>query len=433
MLQREATTFIHYFDSRFSAARGVSFQRPEVWEEARLAFRLALLTSDRIIIPATSWFEEPGCRQLLRQHAAFFDDGRIELVGTAEGVDEFCALQAEQYASGSARHLLYRGTAPLARSMPPFYSRRSHPRDDLLQAWGAALRDGRADAVARRLDLRDSRRRWRRQWAAVPDALEGRAFVAEFISPILSPRTSEVRADAALQSLITPAFFGGFRRAFGARTVVNLVWLGGGQHDQSGVSGLDYRRSRLRLKELGLLKPMLHLDQGALRRAEESGIFDVALFGSRRRRAANVPDLAPILIVHGRGPRRYELAEFLRSLGMESTRLEQQRDAGQVVIEKFEAIAPTVERAIVIVEPDDVGRLRTPNSADQLRARQNVVFELGWLMGHFGRKSGRIIVIEDVSKGEIDWLSDLSGLLRIRVESSIEGVGEQLRRELSLI
>jgi Predicted nucleotide-binding protein containing TIR-like domain len=431
MDSRSEATFIHYFDSRFTQSNEINFRRAEVWGEALLAFRIALLSSDRVVLPATSWFEEPACRRLLRQHDAFFADGRIEVVGTADTVAEFCALQAEQYKAGSSRYGIYRRADPLARQMPPFHRRDSHPRRDLERSWRAALADGRAEEVAARLDLRGPRRRWRRRWIDVPEALEGRAFVTEFIAPLLSPRAPERDVDVGVQTVITPAFFGGFRRALGARPIVNLVYLRRRLAEPDSSGGLDYRGTRQRLHELGLLTQLAALDQHELRRAEARGVFDVALFG-RRLRPGIVPTLDKILIVHGRGGRRFELVDFLTALGLTTTRLEQEPHAGQLLMEKFERLAPTVKRAIVLIEPDDVGHLRSADSQKQLRTRQNVIFELGWLMGYFGRTSGRIIVIEDRSQGEIEWLSDLAGLGTIRVTDSIEAVGEQLRRELGL-
>ncbi len=88
--------------------------------------------------------------------------------------------------------------------------------------------------------------------------------------------------------------------------------------------------------------------------------------------------------------------------------------------------------AFVLVEPDDVGRLRQDGTDEQLRTRQNVIFEMGWFMGALGRLSGRVIVLEDRTHGPIEWLSDLDGLLRFPFAGAIESIAETLRRELEL-
>jgi len=53
-------------------------------------------------------------------------------------------------------------------------------------------------------------------------------------------------------------------------------------------------------------------------------------------------------------------------------------------------------------------------------------------MGAFGRLSGRVVVLEDRTEGEIEWLSDLDGLARFPFTGNIESIAESLRRELGL-
>lgn len=58
-------------------------------------------------------------------------------------------------------------------------------------------------------------------------------------------------------------------------------------------------------------------------------------------------------------------------------------------MEKFEAHATTAAYAIVLATPDDVGRIRgTDPASDQPRARQKMVFDLGYFFGKNVRKPG---------------------------------------------
>ncbi len=61
------------------------------------------------------------------------------------------------------------------------------------------------------------------------------------------------------------------------------------------------------------------------------------------------------------------------------------------------------------------------------RARQNVIFELGYCMGKLGRKSGRVIVL---LKGDVDIPSDLGGILYINIDNGIAAAGEQIRKAI---
>ena len=133
-------------------------------------------------------------------------------------------------------------------------------------------------------------------------------------------------------------------------------------------------------------------------------------------------------IVHGRDQGlMYELKDYLQNtLGLpEPIVLEQMPEGGRTIIEKFEDYASQVDLAIVLMTPDDFGALEGHDP--RARARQNVIFELGYFMGQFGRRPSRVLLLH---KGELDLPSDLAGIIYIKIDNSIAGVGDRLRREL---
>jgi predicted nucleotide-binding protein len=79
-----------------------------------------------------------------------------------------------------------------------------------------------------------------------------------------------------------------------------------------------------------------------------------------------------------------------------------------------------------MMTPDDVAR-KVGGTADALRARQNVVFELGYFYGKLGRRSGRVILLH---KGGLEIPSDIAGVVYIDISNGIEASGESIRREL---
>lgn len=85
--------------------------------------------------------------------------------------------------------------------------------------------------------------------------------------------------------------------------------------------------------------------------------------------------------------------------------LHEQPDSGLTIIEKFESYAGDVRFAVVLLTADDRGG---PAASDQLhpRARQNVVFELGYFVGRLGRS--RVTVLYDTG---VELPSDMSGVL----------------------
>ncbi|MEE8356570.1 MAG: nucleotide-binding protein, partial [Anaerolineales bacterium] len=96
-------------------------------------------------------------------------------------------------------------------------------------------------------------------------------------------------------------------------------------------------------------------------------------------------DSKKIFIVHGRDEEAKDsLARFLEKLGLEVIILHEQPNQGRTIIEKFEDYSD-VGFAVVLLTPDDIGG--RANDLELLpRARQNVVFELGFFIGALGRE-----------------------------------------------
>jgi hypothetical protein len=128
---------------------------------------------------------------------------------------------------------------------------------------------------------------------------------------------------------------------------------------------------------------------------------------SRGRPAARlvVPGSNKVFIVHGHDEAAmHSLARFLERLGLEAIILAEQPNMGRTIIEKFEASAGEVGFAVVLMTPDDVGG--ADGQEQTKRARQNVLFELGYFSGKLGR--GRVCLLR---KGNVEIPSDLFGVL----------------------
>lgn len=113
-----------------------------------------------------------------------------------------------------------------------------------------------------------------------------------------------------------------------------------------------------------------------------------------------------VFVVHGHDQGAQQgVARFLEKLGLEAIILDEKPNQGRTIIEKFEAYAENVGFAVIILTPDDVGHVKTA-SDEQERARQNVIFELGYFVGKLGR--GRACLLR---KGDVEIPSDLSGVI----------------------
>jgi predicted nucleotide-binding protein len=93
-----------------------------------------------------------------------------------------------------------------------------------------------------------------------------------------------------------------------------------------------------------------------------------------------------IFLVHGHDTGFLnEVARFLERLKKTPVILREQPNAGKTIIEKFRDFAD-VGYAIVLLTPDDRGaEVSLPFEKQQPRARQNVIFELGYFIGKLGR------------------------------------------------
>ncbi len=137
-----------------------------------------------------------------------------------------------------------------------------------------------------------------------------------------------------------------------------------------------------------------------------------------------------MFIVHGHDERtKWEVKNYLQNtLHLpEPIILHEQSSLGRTIIEKFEAHANKVDGAIILLTPDDTW-VKDGTNEEIRRARQNVIFELGYFCAKFGRESGRVLLLY---KGKLDLPSDIGGLVYIDITHGVESAGEQIRRELA--
>lgn len=129
-------------------------------------------------------------------------------------------------------------------------------------------------------------------------------------------------------------------------------------------------------------------------------------------------------MVHGHDDAaKHELARFLEKVELEAIILHEQPNQGRTIIEKFVACAGEVGFAVVLLTPDDLGGAKAvPTQA--ARARQNVVFELGYFVAKLGR--GKVCLLR---KDDVEIPSDLYGVIYTDLDAK-EGWKVGLVKEL---
>ena len=117
-------------------------------------------------------------------------------------------------------------------------------------------------------------------------------------------------------------------------------------------------------------------------------------------------DKSKVFIVHGHDNAAKEaVARFVEKIGLEAIILHEQASSGNTIIEKIEANS-NVGFAIVLYTPCDVGASKGEQDQLKPRARQNVIFEHGYLIGKIGRKN-----VCHLFKSGVETPSDIEGLV----------------------
>lgn len=107
-----------------------------------------------------------------------------------------------------------------------------------------------------------------------------------------------------------------------------------------------------------------------------------------KRSKTRIKDSVPtVFVVHGHDHGgKEEVARFLEKIKVKVTILHEQANEGRTIIEKFESYSGSASYAVVLLTPDDIGGpAGSTSDVLQHRARQNVIFELGFFFGALGR------------------------------------------------
>lgn len=134
-----------------------------------------------------------------------------------------------------------------------------------------------------------------------------------------------------------------------------------------------------------------------------------------------------VFIVHGHDKEPVKaLEELITTWGLEAIVLSRLPDSGLTIIEKFERYARTCDFAIILLTPDDKNADEL-DASQKFRARQNVIFEMGWFFS-FLRRDGTLLLYKD----NIELPSDVTGILYKKFAHSPVEKASEIRRALQL-
>jgi len=122
-------------------------------------------------------------------------------------------------------------------------------------------------------------------------------------------------------------------------------------------------------------------------------------------------DNTKVFIVHGQDETaKLDVARFIEKMGFEAIILHEQVSSGKTIIEKIEEFS-NVGFGVVLYTPCDIGAKKGDEANLQARARQNVVFEHGYLIAKLGRRNVAALV-----KSKIEIPNDISGVVYIPMD-----------------
>lgn len=130
-----------------------------------------------------------------------------------------------------------------------------------------------------------------------------------------------------------------------------------------------------------------------------------------------------IFVVHGKDDKsRLELCNILKDdFKLEPIVLQEKpNNSIETIISKFERLASECSAAIVLFTPDD-------EAGENKRARQNVIFELGYFLGKFQDDKNRRIII--LKKGNVEIPSDISGVLYLEYNKAVKESYYDLKKQ----
>jgi predicted nucleotide-binding protein len=134
-----------------------------------------------------------------------------------------------------------------------------------------------------------------------------------------------------------------------------------------------------------------------------------------------------IFIVHGHDmDTKKDLEHMLFQWGLQPYSIIDDSSSGSTIIEKLVKEARISKYGMVLLTPDDLGySIAEGEGKAQRRARQNVILEMGMLIGLIGREKVAIL-----RKADTEIPSDASGILYIAFNEKIDEIKERIRKEL---
>lgn len=131
-----------------------------------------------------------------------------------------------------------------------------------------------------------------------------------------------------------------------------------------------------------------------------------------------------VFLSHGRSQAWLEVQAYIeKDLAISTMELAQEASSGMTIIEKLETGADACDAAVIVMTGDDT------DSAGQARARENVMHEIGYFHGKYGRR--RVVLLHEEG---VSVPTNLSGIVYVPFpKGMVSAATGTLARELKAI
>ena len=163
--------------------------------------------------------------------------------------------------------------------------------------------------------------------------------------------------------------------------------------------------------------------------------FLTSINSNEKKIPSNKIEKNNVFIVHGHDNEvKEKVARFIERLGFNPIIIQEQIGRNNSIMDQIE-LHSNVGYGIILYTPCDIGSRNIENVPLKNRARQNVVFEHGLLVGKIGREN--ICVLK---KGEIELPTDWSGIVfktmdedwKINIAKEMKGAGYEVDLNLAM-
>jgi hypothetical protein len=224
---RPLKVLVHFLDHEILHSFRVDTLHPDrILRELVFAFRVGLLLAqDGVILPSSHRFESKYAASILMSHKPFAELSLIDLASNTLDVGDVFQQKQKQYRGEPDRHPLYFQqsiTKVENEGIGRWVLKESNSTEDIIAAWRSSIGDSRIWGRIYQYSKSPSTSHFERELALVPDRLQGRAFVADFVLPLLETTEASPMITRFINTLIQRAYISSFARCYSAACLSDL-------------------------------------------------------------------------------------------------------------------------------------------------------------------------------------------------------------------